>query len=147
MPNNCFVSYIVSGHQQTDTVGSTVITLSANLKLVPQVSNQPGHGQGFIVGVAVVQALGPHVSAEQASVSSQASNADAHVSVDGNDLLLIGRELWGGPLQGYNNCMGFALQTNSRGALFDSLHGVLDLMEATLRTPDRHVIVVLVTKL
>ena len=43
------------------------------------------HGSG-VVGVAVVEALGAHVPRQEARVRRQAGNADAHVSVDRDDL-------------------------------------------------------------
>jgi hypothetical protein len=51
------------------------------------------------VDIFAIQALVSHISAENASVSRQASYADSQMVIDGHDLFLMGRELRRGSLQ------------------------------------------------
>ena len=147
MRRNEWLCYVIAGHEQSDAVRTPVVTLCADLELVAQVGNQSGDWEGFVMSVTVVEALGPHVAAEESGICSQAGNGHSHVSVNRDDLFLVGRQLRSGSFQCNNDCMGAAFEANGCRSLFDSLHGIFHLVDPSLRTPDSHVIVVLVTEL
>jgi hypothetical protein len=92
----------------------------------------------------VVEALRAHVLQQGARVSSEARHDQAHVVVDTEALLLVGCELGRGPLQADDDDVRLRCDANARGALLNSLHRVLDLKQAALRAPRRHVRVILV---
>ena len=79
---------MISSEQMTDFIRSAIVTLSANLQFIYQVSNEPRNRQGLVVGVSVVQALCSHVAAEKTSISCQTCNWHSHVSVNGEDVLV-----------------------------------------------------------
>ena len=47
----------------------------------------------------------------------------------------------------YQDCVGLALESDRSGSLLDGLHGVLHLVQATVRRPGGHVAVVLIPEL
>ncbi len=67
--------------------------------------------------------------------------------VDGKNLLLVGCQVGRSTLQGDEDGVRLALETDGRGALFDGFHGVLDLVQTPERAPGGDIVVVLVTEL
>ena len=97
--------------------------------------------------VSAVETLSSHPSAQTLGVGGQAGEGHAHVVVHRQDLLLVGGQLVGTTLEGHQDGVGGGLEAHGGGALLDGLHGVLHLVETTLRRPGRHVGVVLVAEL
>ena len=67
--------------------------------------------------------------------------------VQREDLLLVAGERGRPPLEGRQDSVRLVLEADRGRALLHGLHRVLDLVEAALRRPGRHVRVVLVTEL
>ena len=81
-------------------------------------------------------------AAEKTSISCQTCNWHSHVSVNREDLLLS-RQFW----CSHNHSESLAIKTDSCWSLFDSLHGILHLMDSALWAPDSHIVILLVAKL
>ena len=94
---------------------------------------------GRVVDEPMVDALVPHVLCEDARVGDEAGDADAHVVVDLEDLLLVAAELVAVALQRHQHRNVAADGTHTGAALLYSLHGVLDLKQAALRRPHCHI--------
>lgn len=105
------------------------------------------HWHWPIPGVLVVKALVPHEATEDAGIGSQASNTNTQVIVHADNFLLMGGQFRWSSLQRNENNMGLGLDTNCGWALFDGLHGVLDLVDSALWGPDTNVTVILIAKL
>ena len=67
---------VVSRHQQSDAVGAFVVSLDAELHLVPQVRHDVAHPQGGVVEVSGVEALCPDPSGQGLGVSCQPVRVD-----------------------------------------------------------------------
>ena len=82
---------------------------------VGDVSDEPGDGERRLVDELVVEALVPHVAAEDAPVRDQARHRDADVVVDLEDLLLVGGEVRVlGHLQRSDDGVRFVLRAGGR---------------------------------
>ena len=77
--------------------------------------------------VSAVHALGPHPLGDGASVRGEASDGDADMVVNGEDLLLVGREVAGGSLEGHQHRVRVGLQGHRGGPLLHRLHGIFHL--------------------
>ena len=95
----------------------------------------------------MIETLVAHVAAENARVGRETSDADAEMIVDGHDLLLMGAELGRGSLERNQDHVCLRLDAHRGRALLHRFHGVLDLIDTTLRTPHAHVTVILISKL
>lgn len=97
--------------------------------------------------VSRVEALHPHPPAERLGVRGESGEGDAEVVVQREDLFLVAGERGRPPLEGRQDGVRLVLEADRGRALLHGLHRVLDLVEAALRRPGRHVRVVLVTEL
>ena len=79
------------------------------------------------MGVSAVHALGSHPPRNGASIGGEAGDGDAHMVIDGEDLLLVGGQVAGGSLEGHQHGVGLGLQGHGGGALLHRLHGVFNL--------------------
>ena len=61
------------------------------------------------MGVSAVHALGPHPLRDGASIGGEAGDRDAHMVINGEDLLLVGGEVAGGSLEGNKHGVGVGL--------------------------------------
>ena len=120
---------IVARHQETNTVGSLAVSLGAYLHLVPEVLDEPGDGEGGVVRVSAVHTLRPHPARDGPGVRSQTSDGDTDVIIQGEDLLLVRRQITGGSFQGHQHGVRVGLQPHGGGALLHGLHGVLHLQD------------------
>lgn len=80
-------------------------------------------------------------------ISSQPRNGNANVFIDGNNLLLVCRELTDRPFQCNKHSKLFVFQTDGGGTQLHCLHCILHLVETTLGAPYCDVTVVLVSEL
>ena len=80
-------------------------------------------------------------AAEKTSISCQTCNWHSHVSVNGEDVLVST------VLMQPQSQRSLAIKTDSCWSLFDSLHGILHLMDSALWAPDSHIVILLVAKL
>ena len=80
---------VIACYEETNSVWSLSISLSANLHLVAKISDHAGHRQGCVVAVSRAETLVPHPSRDRPSVGSEASDGDSDMIVDGEDLLLM----------------------------------------------------------
>lgn len=87
--NQC--TYIVASNKKANSVWTAIVALGTDLKFVAQITNESGNGQRFIVGIAMVEALGSHVATEETGISCQTSNCHTHVCINRNDLFLVSR--------------------------------------------------------
>ena len=83
---------------------------------------------------------------EYSCVSDESTDGDADVLVDAEQLLLIGRQLAAGALEGGDDDPFGRPQSHTAAALLHRLHRVLHLVQPTSRTERRHVRVILIAK-
>lgn len=138
---------VVAGDEKSNTVWSSIVALRAHLKLQAKQVNESTDWIVAIVRVLMIDALLTHVAAQDASVGGDASHWDADMIVYLQDLLLMRWQLRCCTFECDQHSIVGRLESNSCWAELDSLHGVLDLMDASLRTPDGHIAIVLIAKL
>ena len=136
---------IPTSYQETNTIRTTAITLGVDLGLVGDLPDEPANGERAVVDKGVVEALSPHVLAEDSGVGGEARDGNAHVGVDLEDLLLEGRQLGGVPLDDCHHRVRLALQPHTAAPLLHRLHRVLYLEQPPLRRPRRGISVIMIT--
>ena len=100
---------------------------------------------GGLVHVFVVQTFGAHVFGKHTRVGSQPCDGDAHVGINGENLLLMGSQFGRRALQRGEDGVGGGFETNRRATLSDCVHGIFDLEDTSLGTPRGDIRVVLVS--
>lgn len=138
---------VVAGDEKSNTVWSSIVALRAHLKLQAKQVNESTDWIVAIVRVLMIDALLTHVTAQNTSVSGDASHWDADMIVHLQDLLLMRWQLGCCTFECDQHGIVGRLESNSCWAKLDGFHGVLDLMDASLRTPDGHIAIVLIAKL
>lgn len=114
------------------------------LGLICELNYETTNGKRRLIGKAVIDALVAHVPGEHAAVGGEASNGDAYVVVDLENLLLVGRELGAGLVDACQDDVGLGSEADRGRALLHRLHRVLHLKEPPGRAPGSHIGVVLV---
>ena len=79
------------------------------------------------MSVSAVQTLCPHPPGDGPGISSQASNGDSNMVINGQDLLLMAGQLTGSSLQSNQHSVGVGLEPHCSRALLDCLHGIFNL--------------------
>jgi tRNA(Ile)-lysidine synthase len=77
------------GPNISGALARTADLLRADLRLVGDLNDEPAHLHRRVVHVAVVDALGAHVLGNHARIGDEARNANAHVVIDLENLLLV----------------------------------------------------------
>ena len=108
---------VVAGHEEADPVRPPHVGLGGPLVPVGQVGHEAAGGHVGPVDVLVVEALGAHPLGQAAGVGGQAGDADADVGVDLQYLLLVGRQLRDGPLQGADDGVRGGTDADARRSL------------------------------
>lgn len=85
---------IDTGNEQADTVRPLSVLLCVCLCAVCDARNDLGQRNGAVVGEAGGERLLLHEVGEDAGIGGETGKGDTEVRVDGNDLLLVGRELF-----------------------------------------------------
>ena len=94
----------------------------------------------------MVDALCAHVLREHARVSNKAGDGDAHMVVNLEDLLLVGRELAARALQRRHDRVFIRSEPDRCAALLYGLESILDLVNAPGRRPGGAIGVVLIAE-
>ena len=135
---------IVTDAQETHAEGPLPRACGGDLVPVRDVPNKPGNWKGGLVHELVVQALVPHVTAQDPAVCDEPGHRDADVVVDLKDLLLVRREVRVlGELESGDHRVRLVPDAHRASALLHGLHGVLHLEDAALGAPGRDVRVIL----
>lgn len=90
-------THVIPRDEEADAVGPAHVHLGGALVLVCDVCDEALRLQGAAVDELVVQRLRAHVLHEGATITREARHRDTHVVVDAEELLLVGRQLRGGP--------------------------------------------------
>ena len=137
---------IVTDAQETHAEGPLPRACGGDLVPVRDVPNKPGNWKGGLVHELVVQALVPHVTAQDPAICDEPGDRDADVVVDLKDLLLVRREVRVlGELESGDHSVRLVPDAHRASALLHGLHGVLHLEDAALGAPGRDVRVILQT--
>ena len=119
-------------------------SLTMDLSLVGELDDEATDGERGLVREAVVDALGAHIAREDAAIGREASDGDADVVVDLEDLLLVGGELGVGLVNAGQHHVRLGSEPDRRRPLLHRLHRVLNLEQPPRRAPCRNIRVVLV---
>jgi len=84
-----------AGDQEPDTVGAPAVVLRVGLRARPDLRHDVGEGDGAGEGQARGEGLLLHVVGEDAGVGGETGEGEAVVSVEGDDLFLVGGEVFG----------------------------------------------------
>lgn len=118
--------------------------MTTDLSLIGELDDEATDGERGLIGEAVIDALGAHVTGEDAAIGGEAGDGDADVVVDLEDLLLVGGELGVGLVDAGQHHVGLGSEADRRRPLLHRLHRVLNLEQPPRRAPCRDVRVVLV---
>ena len=98
--------FVDAGDEETNAVGALAVVLRVHLRFIGDGVDDAGDGDWTVVEEARGHGLLPHEVGEDTSVGGETGEGDAEVTVDADDLLLVGSELFGVALGGAGSAGG-----------------------------------------
>mmetsp|Transcript_5607 Transcript_5607/g.8848 ORF Transcript_5607/g.8848 Transcript_5607/m.8848 type:complete len:299 (+) Transcript_5607:102-998(+) len=137
---------INTSNEESNAEGTSHVGLCRSLVLVGQVTHEQCWGDGSTKDVLVVEAFVAHVLGQGSGIGRQTSNSDSNMIVNFKQFLLMTREFTDRSLQGTQDYVRVASQSNTGGPLLDRLHGVFHLKQTPFWTPYCDICIVLITE-